>query len=227
MIAPLPDFELSQSSRAHDAADYLSRMIEDLPPGDRIGTKEELRQRLSVAMGTMNEAVRLLQERGLVTMKSGPKGGLFVASPNPLVNLGQLIAAIRSDPSCVREVKSIRNALEPLVVLAALRDRNRADVSQLRKLIKEMAVNVDDPHAFRSTNWKLHTQIAQCGTERLLTGIYLLVSDVHRDQLKDLGPNPQTSRDRLQIHVDLVNSIVDQDEEAARDAIARHTQETT
>jgi DNA-binding FadR family transcriptional regulator len=223
MIAPLPD----QSSRAHDAADYLSRLIEDLRPGDRVGTKEELRQRLPVAMGTMNEAVRLLQERGLVTMKSGPKGGLFVASPNPLVNLGQLIAAIRGEPSAVREVQSIRNSLEPLIVLAALRDRDRADVSQLRKLIKEMAVNVDDPPAFLTTSWKLHTQIAQCGKERLLTGIYLLVSDVLSDQLKDLKQSPQTSRERLQVHFDLVNSIVDQDEEAARDAIARHAQEPT
>jgi DNA-binding GntR family transcriptional regulator len=31
----------------------------------------------------------------------------------------------------------------------------------------------------------------------------------------------------LQVHFDLVNSIVDQDEEAARDAIARHAQEPT
>lgn len=222
MIAPLPEFELPQSSRAHDVADHLSRMIEGMRPGDRVGTKEELRQRLSVAMGTMNEAVRLLQERGLVTIKSGPKGGLSVAAPNTTVNLGQLVQASRGEPSAVREAESVRNALEPLVVLAALRDRERTDISELRKLIKEMAVNVDDPHAFRITNWNLHVRIAQSGDERLLTGIYLLVSDVLRDQLEEVKPSPQTSREQLQVHVDLVSSIVDRDEDAARDALARH-----
>jgi len=222
VIAPLSEFELPQSSRAHDVAGHLSRMIEGMRPGDRVGTKEELRQKLSVAMGTMNEAVRLLQERGLVTIKSGPKGGLSVAAPNATVNLGQLVQASRGEPSAVREAESVRNALEPLVVLAALRDRKRTDISELRKLIKEMAVNVDDPHAFRVTSWNLHLRIAQSGDERLLTGIYLLVSDVLRDQLEEVKPSPQTSREQLQVHVDLVGSIVDRDEDAARDALARH-----
>jgi DNA-binding FadR family transcriptional regulator len=230
MISPAREFDAPQSSRSQDVADYLSRMIETMQPGERIGTKDDLRQQLSVAMGTMNEAVRLLQERGLVTIKSGPKGGLFVASPNPLVNIGQLIIAIRGEPSTVREAESIRNALELLVVLAAVRDRTRTDIAAMRKLIKEMTKNVDDPHAFLITNWDLHARIAESGKERLLTSIYLLVSNVVRDQLKGVRPQPllpQMSRERLRVHIDLVDSIINKDEAAARLAVERHAQEVS
>jgi GntR family transcriptional repressor for pyruvate dehydrogenase complex len=42
-----------------------------------------------VAPATLTEAVRLLQERGLVTVRPGPKGGIFVARPDPFARLGR------------------------------------------------------------------------------------------------------------------------------------------
>lgn len=222
------EFEVPQSSRAHDVADHLATIITQRQPGDRLGTKEELRQRLSVAMGTMNEAVRLLQERGLVTIKSGPKGGLFVASPDPLVNLGQLIIAIRGEPTTVRSAEAIRNALEPLVVDAALRHRKRADIVDLKRILRAMTVSVDDPHSFLMHNWDLHERIADAGEDRLLASVYRLVSGVLRDQLKSVEPTPllpQLSRERLDIHARLVESIITRDEDAAREAVIRHAQE--
>jgi DNA-binding FadR family transcriptional regulator len=222
------EFEPPRSSRARDVADHLAAIIAEHEPGDRLGTKEELRQRLSVAMGTMNEAVRLLQERGLITVKSGPKGGLFAASPDPLVNLGQIIIAIRGEPTTVRSAEVIRNALEPLIVLAALRNRRRTDITDLRRILRAMSASVDDPHAFLIRNWELHERIAEASDDRLLTSVYLLVNGVLREQLKSIEPTPllpQMSRERLDIHVRLIESIVARDEQAARRAVDEHAQD--
>src|SRR5919202_6597887 len=51
-----------------------------LSPGERIGTKDDLRQRFGVAVATVNEAVRLLETRGLIEARPGPGGGVFVAN---------------------------------------------------------------------------------------------------------------------------------------------------
>ena len=48
-------------------------------PGDRIATKDELRERFGVAVATINEAVRLLETRGVIEARPGPGGGIFVA----------------------------------------------------------------------------------------------------------------------------------------------------
>src|SRR4051812_50210147 len=51
-----------------------------LAPGERLGTKDDLRQRFGVAVATVNEAVRLLEMRGLIEARPGPRGGGFVAN---------------------------------------------------------------------------------------------------------------------------------------------------
>src|SRR4051794_41964096 len=51
-----------------------------LAPGERLGTKEDLRRRFGVAVATVNEAVRLLEMRGLTEVRPGPGGGVFVAT---------------------------------------------------------------------------------------------------------------------------------------------------
>ena len=43
----------------------------ELSPGQRLGTKEELRARFGVALATINEAIRLLEMRGMLTAPPG------------------------------------------------------------------------------------------------------------------------------------------------------------
>jgi len=63
-------------SRAEAVARQLeSEILGGLEPGVRIGTKEDLRVRFGVAVATVNEAVRLLEMRGLIEARPGPGGG--------------------------------------------------------------------------------------------------------------------------------------------------------
>lgn len=224
MLESLQEVNL-QRARAHDVADYLAQEIGRLEPGTAVGTKHELRQRLSVSAGTMNEAVRLLQDRGIVVVKTGPKGGLFAASPDPLVKFGQLMITVHGEPTAVQEAEPIRNALEPLVVTRALRDRTKEDIADLRKILATMAANIDDAYGFLMTNWDLHIRIAECGDGQLLKSMYLVAANVIRNAVKDIEPEPslpKLSRERLDVHVKLVDCIESRDEAAALRMVALH-----
>ena len=48
---------------------------EGLPAGTRLGTKSELREEFGVASTTVNEALRLLETRGLVGRSAVPAAG--------------------------------------------------------------------------------------------------------------------------------------------------------
>ncbi len=72
-------------------------MAESADPGDRLGSKEELRQLCGVSVGTFNEAIRLLQARGLVSIRPGPGGGLFATEQSPMVRLGNSVLALDAE----------------------------------------------------------------------------------------------------------------------------------
>src|SRR2546421_12432307 len=79
-----------QNSRL-SRAEALAREIEEeistgvLNTGDRLGTKDDLRQRFNVAVATVNEAVKLLDIRGPVEARPGPGGGVvFARAASPI-----------------------------------------------------------------------------------------------------------------------------------------------
>lgn len=57
---------------------YLVR--NDLQPGDRLGTEQELAREFGVSRPTLREALRLLASSQLIRASRGPGGGIFVAS---------------------------------------------------------------------------------------------------------------------------------------------------
>lgn len=196
--------------------------------GDRLGTKEELRQQTGVAMGTLNEATRLLQERGLVTMRPGPRGGIFAATPDPLVRIGQTIISVQGNATTMSQAGAIREALEPLVAASAARDRTREDIADLRRLVRAMGDLIDDDEGFLRANWVLHDRIANLIKNELLTNIYLAVHAILKEELKSIVPNTKSrayKEARLQIHRELVEAIAAGDVDVALRHVHAHQQE--
>src|SRR6266511_3932371 len=93
------DLDDSRVSRAEALARRLEARILDggMRAGDRVGTKEDLRERFGVAVATVNEAIRLLQARGLVQVRPGPRGGVFASEPSPFVRLGHQVLALKHE----------------------------------------------------------------------------------------------------------------------------------
>ena len=84
-------------SRGESAAAELIAIAEAAAPGDRLGSKEELRARCAVSVGTFNEALRIAQSRGVVLVRPGPGGGVFAAAQSPMVRLGNSVLALDGD----------------------------------------------------------------------------------------------------------------------------------
>src|SRR5471030_1394688 len=82
------------TSRAASLADEIETKIVQgtIRTGARLGTKDDLRLRFDVAYGTLNEALRILQQRGFVRSRTGPGGGLFASTPTASLRLSQLLS---------------------------------------------------------------------------------------------------------------------------------------
>ncbi|MFG3168616.1 FadR/GntR family transcriptional regulator [Streptomyces sp. NPDC048200] len=217
------------TGRADQAADRVAELIEVVGPGSRLGTKEELRTLCSVSVGTFNEALRLLQARGLVTVKPGPGGGIFSAEQSPMVRLGNSVLALDARHNDVAEAVRIRDALDPLLIEDALWHASPADVAGLRRHITAMekAVTAADAVGFVHANWRLHAAIAAISPNALLSSLYTHLLDlIESHTLSVLPASDQPLGEyiahRHDLHRDLVDAIDQRDRERALRIIHAH-----
>jgi DNA-binding FadR family transcriptional regulator len=212
------------TTRGRSAADHLAVEIAAMQEGDRLGTKKELCTRLGIANGTLNEAIRLLQERGLVTLRPGPKGGIFVARTDPIARLGHTLLPLRAEPDLVAGALEVQESLQALVALDALRHRTADDVTALRRLRQQIEGTVGDDGEFSAALTRLHELIATMGTNQVLQVVYQGVLACLRaaNESSDAGSVRSLAERRkvLRRHQRLVASIVDQDEEACHRAMS-------
>ena len=195
-------------SRAELVARELEREIGDeLEAGERLGTKEDLRQRFGVAVATVNEAVRMLETRGLVEARPGPGGGVFVSAPGARLAMAHAVLSLASETSTYEECLELRDALEPLVDRYAARFHRAADIRALNQVLDRMGRCTEDPPGFFEANWDLHRRIAKLCGNAPVRGIYLTMLDYLQETVDDAQFPEFDGEAMLAVHRDLVAAI--------------------
>jgi DNA-binding FadR family transcriptional regulator len=222
------------ATRPEQAAEQLAELAASATPGTRLGTKDELRVLCGVSVGTFNEALRLVQARGLVTVRAGRVGGLFASRQSPLVRLGNSVLAIDDDATSVADAVRIRDALEPLLIEDAVRHRAVSDTEAMRLGLARMRAAADalDGNEFLRANWALHARIAAVSPNVMLRSFYLSLLEMiesHTLSVQSVDGTPLTPEyldHRYRLHADLVSAIDEQDARRALDLIGVHNTTT-
>ena len=179
-----------------------------LAPGARLGTKDDLRQRFGVAVATVNEAVRLLEMRGLIEARPGPGGGVFVANSSVRVALKRSGLQATWGSARFADCLAVRNGLEGLLCRDAATHRTAEDVAALREILARMEAAVGaDPDAYFELSWVLHRRIARACRNAPLHSIYLTLLDFLEDGLRAGDVREFDAEADIAIHRELVDAI--------------------
>lgn len=218
-------------SASRTVADDIESSIrsEHAPAGARLGTKAELLERYGVAPATLNEALRILRERGVVKVKPGPGGGIFVADQPPLSRLAMEIMQLKAQgmASPNRAVEVI-DGLDLIVAHHAARFRTPSDIADLKTLKQRMRELWHTEHS-EKINWALHRRIADITPNLMLRSFYQNLVDYVLDEGADptLGVDDFDPRsdERLRIHLELVDAIIDRDADRIDAVLEAHRAE--
>lgn len=212
-------------SRGEQLASRIRESIseQEMAAGDFVGTLESIREETGFARTTVSEAVNLLRDRGVLVVKPGRNGGLFVAKSTPLVRLRHTLMSFDGDPASAADAIELRESLEELIAINGTRHRTETDVRELRTILEQMrgAVVWDD---FMRFNWDLHRRIAAICPNSMARAVYesTLGFLVGAHARQDDEADEHYWDTRVRVHEDLVEAIRSGDVAATRAAVAAH-----
>lgn len=220
---------LPTSSRAAVVAQYVQDLITQrgLAPGTFVASKSELQGATAVARSTVGEALKILQERRVVFVKPGPRGGVFVADPEASFTIKNTFLVSGDTAVKTADAMAVRDLLEPTAFRDAVLWRGDGDVAALRSLVQAAREHVDDSAQTLELIWRLHRRIGEITPNPFLRATYVNLIDYLSEHtsptLKPPVDAPEGySAHRVDAHEVLVDAIEVGDPAAAEDALAVH-----
>jgi GntR family transcriptional regulator, transcriptional repressor for pyruvate dehydrogenase complex len=204
-----------------------------LAVGERLPSERELQGLLDVSRNTLRESLRVLEQKGLVEIRKGHRGGIFVKELNSDSMTENLALFVQSQRISMWEISEFRQDLEGLVTRRAALRADAANTGELRRLLEHAQRLADEGVAqwdeFMQVDKKIHLALARLGGNPLHHFFLETVhNNLHRYHITTYLPRTaQTIRTTLaqlqQIVAAVLRGEADRAERLARDHVRHAT----
>lgn len=191
------------------------RILEErLPVGTRLPTEIELAEEFDMGRVTVREALRLLEREGLVRMKRGPSGGIFVRHPD-VEQMSQAVAILlKIKGTELGAFTEYRLAIEPKIAELAALHATEEDKQRLVE-VSRMGGGVESTADF-------HTELSTiCGND-----FFNLAQESMHVALRQHFREDQISEGHREgtalAHIKIAERIAAGDAEGANRAMRKH-----
>jgi DNA-binding FadR family transcriptional regulator len=200
-----------------------------LQPGETLPSERELKDLFQTSRGTLREALRVLEQKGLIEIKLGVGGGSVVKAA-PLEQVcDSLDLLVRFQQISLRHLAEFREGVEGNVAATASRRATRRDIIELEALLEKarhyVAKGVSEWRRFVEIDGQVHQALARITGNPMYIVIHQMVHDNIQRYYEQFLPWTQT---RLEENLDDLCRIValikagDADQASAR--ARRHVQ---
>jgi DNA-binding FadR family transcriptional regulator len=209
---------------ARELAAYIVK--EKLPEGAMLPTERLLAESLGIGRTTMREALRLLETRGVLTIRPGPGGGPVIRRPRPNDLTEALTLMLEFESATYLEVIQARTWLEPSVARAATPNIDQAVMSELVIANQAIAANGDDAGGLAAGNRRFHSIIADsCGNVLLQIFMETLIR-ITGGRALAITYKPRQVAAIVESHGQIIRAFERQDPDAAEAAMQAHLDES-
>ncbi|MFI4994360.1 MAG: FadR/GntR family transcriptional regulator [Hyphomicrobiales bacterium] len=197
--------------------------------GSRLPSERSLAAQMQISRPTVREAVKLLADAGILIVRPGAGGGIFVASE--IVPLDFIVTVPDMRPGEVDEALEVRRLILPWVAMIASQYAEDEDFDRMREAIvfgrmslpsrsvKKLRVNHIQTIIIATMRFDL--AVARATRNRLI--VRLMENLLH--WVEPLRFKTLHGRDDLVLALDLVEKMLEAIEGGDRDKVARTTQD--
>ena len=201
-------------------------------PGDVLPPERELKEMFQTSRGTLREALRVLEHKGLIEIRLGVNGGAYVKGTvsDPLVeSLGLML---RSRQISLEDLNEFREDVEGFVTARAAERADESDIRELTDLLSQargyMEKGPDYRQEFLEIDKKFHKQMARISRNP----IYIFLHDVIHSNIQSyydefLDMDEELLRENYNDLDDILESVENRNGEQARSLVQNHVRRFT
>lgn len=203
-----------------------------LNPGDQLPAERHLREVFGVSRGTLREALRTLEQKKLIQIKPGVKGGAIVRPLDTQPMSESLELLLRYQRITLRELAEFRETMEGLVAALVARRARKGSLKPLEDLLESIRRHLGEKEPpwdeILAEDKKFHLYVVGLAQNRIFVSILHTVYDNIHEYLDRFLP-----RDAKTLHslygdlCEIVQALRERDGPRAQELVERHVRRFT
>jgi len=207
------------ANRTHKISDQIIEQIRNailsghFKPGDKVASEKELMSEFGVSKATLREALRVLEGMGLVEIRKGIAGGVFIAEVDMKTTIHGIMNFLHFKTVSIKDITMIRYLLEPPVAQIAASRIQPEDIVKLESMITEDPVV---PHTIVSREIGFHRYLARMTENPILILVMDFIDNILDDIKSQLNLGGEFYHKVMKSHRAILECLKQKDEVGVR-----------
>ncbi len=205
---------IKQPKAAQRVAERIRGAIRtgELRDGDRLPPERALIEQFGFSRAIVREALRMLEEEGLISLRAGRNGGAIIRNPGTERLASAFDMLLRLQRTSQADFYEARRLLEPLLIRLAIERATEADIAALRRCLEPQ-------QQAAQTQLRFHRTLSEAAHNNVLAVIINLVMELclRRSNTGEFEPTHLVA-----VHQAITDAIAARDVETATARIIEH-----
>jgi len=221
-----------QTKVFQDVVEQIQEAIFDgrLETGQTLPAERELKAMFNISRGTLREALRVLEQKGLIEIKLGVGGGSIVKTVDTEQISESLGLLIRSQKVSLNHLAQFREDVEGVIAAHAAERHSREDIKNLKQLLAQARKCVEGGRSQRNAFISIDKQIHMAMADITENPIYISVlhsihTNIHRYYDRFLSMEEAELEENYRDLSDIIAAVEKGRVEQARELARQHVKQ--
>lgn len=199
---------LGRKKAYEEVGDAIRKLIlsRSLQPPYRLPSERDLAEQFQVSRMVVREAIRALERSGLLTVKKGPRGGIFVAQQYGRPVADSIANLLAGGGASLDNVFEVRALIEPYAASRAAELATPEELEEMAALLRQAEDDRLHTQALRAHNLEFHRMILRISRNPVMGVMGEAALVILSDRIKDVL-SPETSQRALDMHRRILDAL--------------------
>ena len=204
----IPFKSLARRKAYEEVAEQIRERIftQHLSVDDRLPTERDLALQFGVSRVVVREAIRTLELNGLLTVKKGAKGGIFVAQDYDRPISDSIANLLAGGEASLENLFEVRSLIEPFAATRAALLGSDQELERLEAVLAEAELELAKGGSIRALNIEFHRLVIRMSRNPILSVVGETVLILLNDRIKHI-PSKETSEAVLGMHKKILAAL--------------------